>query len=80
MKKVEVILNGIDITIPGQEFQRNEKRKSLGFSTDDFVIGTVGRIYPEKNIEMQIELIHSVLPEIPNIRSVVGNKYAYVKT
>jgi len=80
MKKVEVILNGIDIKIPGQGFERNEKKKSLGFSEDDFVIGTVGRIFPEKNIEMQIELIHSLLPQVPSIKlAVVGNKYAYVK-
>jgi glycosyltransferase involved in cell wall biosynthesis len=81
MKKVEVVLNGIDIKIPGQGFERNQKRESLGFSKHDFVIGTVGRIYPEKNIGMQIELIHSLLPQIPNIKlAVVGNKYAYVKS
>jgi glycosyltransferase involved in cell wall biosynthesis len=80
LKKVEVILNGIDIKVQDQGFERNEMRESLGLSKDDFVIGTVGRIYPEKNIGMQIELIHSLLPQIPNIKlAVVGNKYPYVK-
>ncbi|MBM4137571.1 MAG: glycosyltransferase [Nitrospira sp.] len=80
MNNVEVILNGIDIKTPGDGFNKIEKRKSLGLAENDFVIGTVGRTYPEKNIEMQIKLIHSLKLTIPNIKLVVvGEKYAHMK-
>jgi glycosyltransferase involved in cell wall biosynthesis len=47
---------------------------------DDFLLGTVSRIYPEKNIEMQIKLLHSLIEEIPNVKLViVGKKYNHAK-
>lgn len=80
IKKVEVILNGVDIKVSNNGFNRDDKRKELGFREDDFLLGTVSRIYPEKNIEMQIKLIHSLTEEIPNVKLVViGKKYEHAK-
>jgi glycosyltransferase involved in cell wall biosynthesis len=79
MNKLRTIINGVNVHIAG-EFDLIEKRKSIGVSEEDFVLGTVSRAYPEKNIEMQIELIHALLPEIPNIKLVVvAKKYDHFR-
>ncbi|NJL58319.1 MAG: glycosyltransferase [Desulfobacteraceae bacterium] len=70
LNKVQTVINGVDIRIP-ESYDKAEKRRSLGLSDDDFVLGTVNRFYPEKNIEMQIRLVHALASEIPNLRLVV---------
>ncbi len=74
--KIQNIVNGVNIPEFDPGFDRIEKRKSIGLSEKDFVIGTVGRISPEKNIGMQIQLLHQLLPHIPNLKLVVvARKY-----
>ncbi len=50
-----VILNGIDTTRLGRTQSRQDARKSLGFTDEDFVLGYVGRFSPEKRPELVIE-------------------------
>jgi glycosyltransferase involved in cell wall biosynthesis len=56
-QKCRVIYNGVDVVrfAPGQVDQsRDELRKRLGLTPLDVIIGTVGRLQPEKN---QLQLI-----------------------
>lgn len=70
LKKVQTVINGVDVRIP-ESYDKTEKRKSIGLSEDDFVLGSVGRFDAEKNMEMQIRLVHALAPEIPNLKLVV---------
>ncbi|GEM_PF-2906966 len=72
MSKVQTIMNGVDISDIPDDFDIAEKRKSLGVEPDDFVMGTIGHLYPEKNIEMQIKLVHALQSQIPNIKLMVA--------
>ncbi len=46
-----VILNGVDTSRLGQTRSREHVRASLGFHPDDFVLGYVGRLSPEKRAD-----------------------------
>lgn len=46
-----VILNGIDTSRLSQTRSRQQVRASLGFQPDDFVLGYVGRLSPEKRAD-----------------------------
>jgi len=50
-----VILNGIDSARLAHTRSRLEKRRELGFADDDFVLGYVGRLSPEKRPELLIQ-------------------------
>ena len=54
--KIRVILNGVDTEtfVPPSEEERAESRGRLGLSTNAFVIGSVGRLSPEKNYVLMI--------------------------
>jgi len=49
LDEVEVIHNGIDPDRCVQTVSREEIRKQLGVSDDEFLVGYVGRMVPEKN-------------------------------
>lgn len=79
LKGAKVIVNGIEL-IRNPGIDRDALRQEIGLSEDDFVIGTVGRLYKEKNIEMQLEMIGQLLKDIPTIKLVVvSKKYDYIK-
>ena len=79
LKGAKVIVNGIEL-VQTQGIDRDAVRREIGLSENDFVIGTVGRLFKEKNIEMQIEMIGKLLKDIPNIKLVVvSKKYDYIK-
>jgi glycosyltransferase involved in cell wall biosynthesis len=78
-KSIETIINGIRL-IGDTSITRDEKRRELGLSPEDFVIGTVGRLFPEKNIEMQLEMAGKLVPLIPTLKLVVvSKKYDYIQ-
>lgn len=74
MSKVEIVPNGIDFVGLDLYVNRERKRKDLGLSNNDFVIGSVGRIYPEKNYEMQIQLVHLLIKQIPVIKLAIASE------
>jgi glycosyltransferase involved in cell wall biosynthesis len=55
------ILNGVDSARLGQSRSREEVRASLGFGAEDFVVGYLGRLSPEKRPEALIEAV-ALLP------------------
>lgn len=48
------------------EAARNEIRKKYGIAEDDFVIGHVGRFYPQKNHDFLIDVFSEVHKQDPN--------------
>lgn len=64
LKKIKVIYNGIDLQeIDYRRIDIKEKRAEFGLSMDDYLIGTVSRLHPEKGVEY---LIKGILPVIRN--------------
>lgn len=68
-KNISVIHNGIDIDlfIPNVS-ARNKFRIDLGFSTDDMVVGMVGRYAPIKGHIYLLQAFHHLLSDIENIK------------
>ncbi len=64
-RNVYIVPTGIDIEKFYQEnhpeFQRKARRKELGFTPDDFVILFVGRVASEKNIELLLSAMRSLV-------------------
>lgn len=69
--KILVIPNGIDI----KSFQCPElgeiKRKELGISSDNFVIGNIARMVPLKNHKFLIAIFKELLKDFPKLKLVL---------
>lgn len=74
-KKIGVIHNGIDVKFLNHAAQAQPlSRETLGFSDEDFVIGTVGRLYPIKSHSVLIESFSCFKKEVPCARlCIVGD-------
>jgi glycosyltransferase involved in cell wall biosynthesis len=60
-ERVSVVLNGIDHTAFRRDHSREEAvRRSFGFAQDDFVIGAVGRVEPQKRFDLLLEAFASL--------------------
>lgn len=65
--KVIILPNAIDPErFKYNETTRNEIRKKYGIAEDDFVIGHVGRFYPQKNHDFLIDVFNEVHKQDPN--------------
>ncbi|MFI5397425.1 MAG: glycosyltransferase [Candidatus Binatia bacterium] len=72
--KVSVLKNGVD----AQKFQRGSNRAALrrshGYSPEDVIVGTVGRLDPVKNQVALLEVLAALLPTHPHLRiAIVGD-------
>jgi|LSQX01.2.fsa_nt_gb glycosyltransferase involved in cell wall biosynthesis len=70
-RKVGVIVNGLPPppdTLP----HPGAAKLRLGLDPDSFVLGTVTRFYPVKNIPLQLELVEALRSRIPNLVYVVA--------
>ena len=57
-EKIHVVSNGIDIPVIQDSDQEFESvRKEFGISKDSFLLGTVGRMVPVKNLESLMEIV-----------------------
>jgi glycosyltransferase involved in cell wall biosynthesis len=70
---VTTVLNGIDHT----EFRRDRPRErairqELGFVEDDFVIGAVGRVEPQKRFDLLLEAVASLRAKYPRVRVMIA--------
>ncbi|MCB9066205.1 MAG: glycosyltransferase family 4 protein [Calditrichae bacterium] len=75
-KQCTLISNGIDV----QRFQqvtpeqRLQYRKQLGVAENDLLIGTIGRLVPEKGYQYFIESAAALSQELPNIKfAIIGD-------
>lgn len=71
--KISVIINGIDM----QEFRKNRAagqriREELGISPDAILIGTTGRLSPEKGHSHFIEAAAQIAPAFPKARFLIA--------
>lgn len=64
------VLNGIDVARYCGE-NREKKRRELGFGPEEFVVGTVGMLRPEKNQQLLVRAFALLVKELPNIRLVI---------
>ena len=74
-KKITVINNGIDIdkyTDYREDFDRDQLRKGLGLKNDSILIGTLGRLTPQKGHEYLLEAAAKILRERQNIEFIVA--------
>jgi L-malate glycosyltransferase len=85
-RRIEVIYNGVAAGERLSAVARTVLRRSCGLGEEDFVVGTVGRFDPIKNLPMLIAAIggarasnprvHGLLvgdgPELPAIRELIG--------
>ncbi len=51
--------------------ERRALRASLGLADDDFVVGTVGRLDPIKNLPMLIEALRQAQVRVPSLRGLI---------
>jgi glycosyltransferase involved in cell wall biosynthesis len=71
--RVSVVLNGIDPNVFRRDPRRAEKvRMDLGLSPDEFVIGCVGRLGPEKRFDLVIETFADLVARRPQLRLLIA--------
>lgn len=68
--KVEVVPNAVDVDKfkTQNDDQTALIRNRLGLSNDDFVIGNVGRMAQEKNIDFLLDMVDRIKDRLPNVR------------
>jgi len=73
-KKIRLIgigsSNGVDSSrfVPIERSVRAEKRKAIGYSDDDFVVGFVGRLTPDKGIATLLGALRQVTVKVPRVK------------
>jgi glycosyltransferase involved in cell wall biosynthesis len=69
--KVEIIYNGVNTKrfLPG--LAQGDLRKKFHIDSEDIVIGTVGRLSPEKGLEYLISAIPDVINEYPQTKVLI---------
>jgi glycosyltransferase involved in cell wall biosynthesis len=68
-ERIVTIFNGIPPS--NQLYDRGDVKELIGLHRNAFVIGTVTRFYPVKNVLMQIDLIQGLKDIIENVKYVV---------
>ena len=69
--KIKTILNGVDLREFDPELNGRVIRKEFNIGEDELIIGTVGRIDPEKGYEYFLESARIILQDFKNIRFLV---------
>jgi glycosyltransferase involved in cell wall biosynthesis len=70
----EVIYNGVDVgrfSVGQVNDARESLRNVLGLASDDLVIGTVGRLAPEKNHQQLISAVKQLADGIGNLKALI---------
>lgn len=79
--QIEVVYNGVIPDPPVSDAERAALRDELGFGSDDFVVGTVGRMAPIKNLPLLVNSLHRSAQEVPSVRGLlVGDGPAFADT
>ncbi|UCE67878.1 MAG: glycosyltransferase [Candidatus Zixiibacteriota bacterium] len=76
---VEVIYPGIDLPRFSFKTPGSAIKKKLGIKSDEITVGIVGRLSPVKGHRFFLEAVSRVLPEIPNIITVIVGEDAQIK-
>lgn len=69
---IQTVYNHIDVEkVRANLFSREEARQLLGLANEDFVVGNVGRLHPDKDQATLINAFARVLPDMPDARLVI---------
>lgn len=82
-ERIDVIYNGIDSTATIDAGARAALRRELGFQDEDFVVGTVGRLDPIKNLPMLVKALLRAGAEASQLRGLIvgdGPLYGEIET
>ncbi|HET9412321.1 MAG TPA: glycosyltransferase [Candidatus Saccharimonadales bacterium] len=74
--KIDIIPTGVDQIPPATPKQRAEFCRQWGITKDDQVITYVGRLSPEKNLDMLIEMIGELVKWRPNAKLMYVGDFA----
>jgi glycosyltransferase involved in cell wall biosynthesis len=69
--QIRVIYNGVSAPPRLETVQRDALRAGLGIGPGDFVVGTVGRFDPIKNLPMLVNALAQLAPELPAMRGLL---------
>ena len=71
-ERIQTVYNHIDCgKAAARLFTREEARNRLGLTEDDFVVGNVGRLHPDKDQATLVEAFATVLGDVPQARLVI---------
>ena len=70
--RVRVIYNGVDVDTFSGPYDGAAKRTDLGISPQDWVIGLVGSLRPQKNHQLLLRALARILPSVPEARLVLA--------
>lgn len=74
-EKISLILNAIDLRrFSPEKNSRTESRAALGLSPDSPVIAGIGRLNPQKNFSLFLEIAASVTSKIPGTRFLLAGE------
>jgi glycosyltransferase involved in cell wall biosynthesis len=71
VEKVLVINNGVDLTRFNSPDNSDSIRKKLGFDSKDKIIGTIGRLVPDKGNIFLLQAIKGLLDTFPNLKCLI---------
>ena len=70
-RRIQVVYNGIEPGRRADASQRAAARQALGVPQDAFIVGTVGRLDPVKNLALMLEAHAVLLAKHPSARAVI---------
>jgi glycosyltransferase involved in cell wall biosynthesis len=71
--RVSTLLNGVDHRAFRREADRREAtRRALGLTADDVVIGSLGRLEPQKRFDILIDVCAALAPTHPNMKLLIA--------
>ena len=70
-RRIEVVHNGVHIGPQPTDEDRAAARTRLGLTSDAFVVGTVGRLDPVKNVDALLQAHQRLCDTVPTLRSVI---------
>jgi glycosyltransferase involved in cell wall biosynthesis len=82
--KIKTIINGVDLNEFDLESDGSAIRKEFNIDEGELIVGTIGRIDPEKGYECFLESARIILQDVPNVRFLVigeaSNNHSFEKS
>jgi len=69
--KIQIVPNGIDVVNFRAAKESKQVRLDIGLKADDFVVGYVGRLHPEKNPQLIIKALPQILKVNKNVKALI---------
>lgn len=81
-RRIQVVYNGVRAIRSIDAVARTALRSELGLAASDFVVGTVGRFDPIKNLPLLIDSIQGLRAKLPQLRGLMvgdGPELAHIR-